>query len=223
MKSIFKNALYLGIILSFIGFGHLANAVEDGRVNSFLFTCNISFSAKGKSAYFLLGYTNIKGTGFLNCYDYAQNRVEKIPIDVVVRGPGAGLGVTGMNISGSAIGIGINESPETLLGDYLAVRGNAAVGIGAGAGANLRVAKGAFDIGISISGESGLGAGIDLLSVKLSRSSSAKVESLEIVSEAKLKEVSVVKERVLQVRDGEFIDVVDVSGRKIKRLQIRVR
>lgn len=145
-------------------------AAEMGKVETpILFNCNVSFHATGRSAYFLLGYTNIDGSGMMSCYDFAENVVEEIPLKVKVRGPGAGLGITGLNISGGQAGIGLNSSPDALLGEYLVVRGNAAVGVGGAASSGIRIAKGAFYLTVQIEANSGLGAGVDLLSFELKR------------------------------------------------------
>src|SRR5688572_27891694 len=102
--------------------------VEKGKVETpILFSCSVSFHATGKSAYLILGYTHIEGRRTMSCYDFVENVVEEIPLKVTIKGPGAGLGVTGLNVTGGQSGIGINASPDALLGKYLIVRGNAAI------------------------------------------------------------------------------------------------
>src|SRR5690606_2427605 len=89
-----------------------ASAADQKHIGDYLFNCNVSFNATGKSAYFLLGYTHLKGTGTLSCYSFAKDQTENIPLEVVVKGPGVGMGVTGFNVSGGAMGVGINDSPD---------------------------------------------------------------------------------------------------------------
>ena len=140
---------------------------EDGKINSLLYTCSISFTAKGKSVYLGLGFTGLKGEGMIACYDYVHHNTQHIPIKITARGPGAGLGVTGLAVAGGATGIGLMSGPEALLGRYLTVRAGAAAGVGAAASAGIHLSHNAFTLEASIQGQGGLGVGVDILSVDL--------------------------------------------------------
>jgi hypothetical protein len=211
-----------------------ANAQFDERdkkkeeVSSLVFNCNVSFHASGKSIYLGVGYTELNGHGTLACYDLLTGAQQDIPLKVKVRGPGAGLGFTGYNVSGGALGIGIKKEPESLLGKYLSVRGNAAVGVGVGVGTGIRVAKDAFVLSLSVDGQSGLGAGIDLLSVELSEDKGRqRIVTQAVIQEqapvqqpaAQVQQVVVaqpVQPQNVQVRIGQSVTVVDENGRAIK-------
>ena len=141
-------------------------ALESHR-HSLLYSCNMSFHASGRSIYIGLGYTELNGEGTLSCYDLGRGTTQQIPLKVTARGPGAGLGVTGLVLSGGATGIGISRGPEALLGRYLMVRANAAAGVGAGAGAGLHLSNGAATVDVTVQAQTGLGAGVDLLWVNI--------------------------------------------------------
>ena len=153
------------------------NPHVEGKVTSILYSCNMDFRATGKSIYIGLGWSNIKGRGTISCYDLLHGTTEILPIKVRVKGPGAGLGVTGLVISGVAAGVGVQRGPEDLIGRYLAVRANAAVGVGAGAAVGLRVSKGGITVDLSVQGETGLGVGVDLLSLKIEPDGDRRIEA----------------------------------------------
>ncbi len=204
-----------------------ALAVEKGEVKTaILFSCSVAFHASGKSAYLGVGYTKIEGLGAMTCYDYVENVVEEIPLRVKIQGPGAGLGVTGLNVSGGQTGIGLNQKPEALLGKYLMVRGNAAVGIGGAVSTGLRVAKGAFQLALQIESTSGLGAGIDLLSVELEKDSKREVRrtampapekiAVETPAESALPATAaVITSAPVRVQLNQTVEVVDQQGHTV--------
>ncbi len=146
------------------------------EVSSLLFTCNLSFQASGKSIYLGVGFTDVYGKGQISCYDYGTGATQHIPIKITARGPGAGLGVTGLAISGGATGIGLAKGPEALLGRYVAVRGGAAAGVGVGAAVALRLSNGAATIDASIQAQGGLGAGVDLLWIDIQADGETKAQ-----------------------------------------------
>ncbi len=149
--------------VSIVASAQVAGPVDASKVTSPFFNCSMNFHASGRSIYIGIGFTELSGDGVLNCYDVRTHVTQKIPLNIRARGPGAGLGVTGINISGGATGIGVAERPERLLGHYLMVRGNAAVGVGAAVGSGLRLSNGAATINVSVESQTGLGAGVDLL------------------------------------------------------------
>lgn len=153
-----------------------AFAKEDGKVSSILFTCNMDFRATGKSVYVGLGWSDIKGKGTISCYDLIHGTTELLPIRVKAKGPGAGLGVTGLILSGAVAGVGVERGPQDLIGRYVAIRGNAAVGVGAGGAVGLRVSKGGITVPVSVQAQSGLGAGIDLLWLKIESDGDPRTE-----------------------------------------------
>lgn len=160
----------------------------EGQVTSILFSCNMNFRAKGKSVYIGLGWTDVKGGGEISCYDLLHGTTEIIPIRVKAKGPGAGIGVTGLVLSGAVAGVGIEKSPESLLGHYIAIRGNAAVGVGAGGSVGLRVSKGGVTIPVSVQGQTGLGAGVDLLWLDIEADGDKRIEAALPPSEPRVQE-----------------------------------
>lgn len=153
-------------------------AQEQERVTSLLFTCNVSFSASGRSIYLGVGISSLEGRGLISCYDYLTGTQQKIPIRVSARGPGLGIGVTGINLSGAATGIGLTKAPESLLGRYAAVRANGAIGIGAGAAMGLRFSRESVTIDVSLQAQSGLGAGIEILDIELKEDGPKTIEKV---------------------------------------------
>jgi hypothetical protein len=169
-----------------------AFAKREGNVDSILFTCNMAFRATGKSIYIGLGWSNIKGQGSISCYDLVHGTTQILPIKVRVKGPGAGLGVTGLVLSGAVAGVGVQRGPEDLIGKYVAIRGNAAVGVGVGGAVGLRISKGGITVPVSVQGQSGLGVGVDLLSVKIESDGDMRVEQPTVVVTAPARQAPVV-------------------------------
>lgn len=215
MKNIFFVAL-LPLLFSLS-----ANAEID---SNYLFNCNLSFNASGQSVYIIAGYTHAKGTGTLSCYDYLTGNTEHIPIKVTVKGVGIGIGITGINISGSAIGIGIKKNPESLLGKYLQVKAGAAIGQGAAVSTGVRfnLKKGAALITVSVNGQSGLGAGVDILGVDIEKLGEKRVERPIITKKRKYSKSQAGVDTVeLIVKPGQKIELIDKNGQVVKRLIVK--
>ena len=151
----------------------------EGKVTSILYSCNMNFRATGKSIYIGLGWSDIHGKGEISCYDLLHGTTEILPIKVKAKGPGAGLGVTGLVLSGAVAGVGVEKGPDSLLGHYVAVRGNAAVGVGAGGAVGLRVSKGGVTVDVSVQAETGLGAGVDLLWLNIEPDGDRRIEAAQ--------------------------------------------
>lgn len=228
IRTLMLAALSLAATLPSIGHA------EDGKVTSILYTCNLSFRASGKSIYVGVGYTDVDGTGTISCYDLLTGATQHVPVKVKARGPGAGLGVTGLALSGAATGVGVSKGPEELTGRYYMVRGNAAVGVGAAAGAGLRLSKGSVSVDVSIEGQSGLGAGIDLLWIDIERSGDAVVEAPKAAPvpvaptaapapapQAATAVTVVTAPKVIYVSEGQPVQIVDSQGRVIQTLILK--
>ena len=142
---------------------------HDRDRHGYLYSCNVSFRARGEAVRIGLGFTDLHGHGEITCYDSLSAHPVRIPIQVDARGPGVGLGITALTMSAAATGIGISSSPESLLGRYAVVRADAAIGVGVGAAAGLKISRGNVSIDIAVNTETGLGAGVDLLWVDLKR------------------------------------------------------
>ncbi len=156
-----RLALGLFGFLAALGLGlESANAKDHETI---FHSCNMSFHATGHSAYLGIGFSELNGTGTISCADLVHGGTVELPIRVQARGPGLGLGVTGLVLSGGVAGLGVSRGPESLMGHYLMVRANAAAGIGAGAGAAAHFSNGSATIDVSAHAESGLGVGVDLL------------------------------------------------------------
>lgn len=212
------------------------NAAEE-QVSSLLYNCNVSFNASGRSVYLGIGYSEINGKGAISCYDFLTGATQHIPIRVKARGPGAGLGITGLNLSGGATGIGLTSGPEALLGRYGVVRGNAAIGIGAAASTGIRLSKGAITLSVNIEAQSGLGAGVDLLFVELSLDGEKTIQPPDHVAQAPIAEqraeepaapsVSIQmpsrqpNPQVIYVKENQPIQILDRQGRVVKTFMLR--
>jgi len=216
---------------------------DEHRHLKLLYTCNLSFHASGKSVYIGVGYTDMYGKGILSCYNYRNGASEDIPVRVTARGPGAGLGVTGLAISGGATGIGITTGPESLLGHYGVLRAGAAIGTGVAGGLGLRLSNGAATIDATIQAEGGLGAGVDLLYVSIEAESlKAPAAPSEILKEAPkatkepLKEtfkqelgaksdaapvVSAVPVKVVYVSDNQPVQIIDSQGKLLQIIYLK--
>ena len=200
-------------------------ATQVGEVKTpILFNCSVAFTASGRSAYLALGYTNIDGTGTMTCFDYVKNVTEQIPLKIKVKGPGAGLGITGLSISGGQAGIGLNSSPDALLGRYLVVRGNAAVGLGAAASSGIRISNGSFYLTAQLESTSGLGFGVDLLSFEIERDETKVVTTTvtpaeQAVTTPVYANPAVAVSPVSRVRINSVVEVVDDNGKVIGRYQ----
>jgi|GEM_PF-2995833 hypothetical protein len=209
------------LLLSFLTLSQWASAAKEKPVETpLLFNCSVSFSATGQSAYLGIGYTQISGTGTMTCYDYLKNTTEKIPLKVTIKGPGAGLGVTGLSISGGQGGIGLNSSPEALLGRYLVLRGNAAVGAGGALSSGIRIGNGSFYLTAQIEGTSGLGFGVDLLSFELERAvrqGSSTIAPTVVEPTPQISVVVAPSPDLERVRLNQEVEVVDDNGAVIGR------
>ena len=202
------------------------------KVSSILYACNLSFKADGSSTYIGIGYTDIRGTGTISCYDLLTGATERIPVKVTTRGPGIGLGRTGLALSGTATGVGITAGPESFLGRYVMVRGNAAVGVGASAGAGLRVSKGSVSVDVAIEAQSGLGAGIDLLWIDIESNGPATVEAPKVVATQNVAPqnlsyqnapIRVSTSKTIYLVEGQPLEIVDGKGHVLETIYLKSR
>lgn len=215
-----------------------SQAMADEKVSSILFSCNLSFRATGRSVYVGIGYTDVSGSGTISCYDLLTGATEHVPVKVKARGPGAGLGVTGLVLSGAAAGVGVTKGPEDLLGRYGMVRGNAAVGVGGAAGVGLRLSKGSVSVDLSLEGQSGLGAGVDLLWVDLERDGESRLEAAPVkpampVAQAERAEVTTAESlpqatpiqisssKTIYLQEGQPLQIIDKQGRVIQTIYLK--
>ena len=222
-QTAFITALALGASLAF---APRAEA-DEGKVTSILYTCNLSFHASGKSIYVGVGYTDVNGSGTISCYDLLTGATQRLPVKVKARGPGAGLGVTGLTISGAATCVGVTKGPENLLGRYMMLRGNAAVGVGAAAGAGLRLSNGSVTVDVSLEAHSGLGAGVDLLFIDIEGDGALAVEpaktapAVAVTNTAPLQAVRVNNAKTIYLSEGQPLEIVDANGRVLQTIYLK--
>lgn len=225
-------ALTLPTVFTEIALADRENSERENseKVSSILYTCNLSFKADGSSTYIGIGYTDIRGTGTISCYDLLTGATQKIPVKVTTRGPGIGLGRTGLALSGTATGVGITAGPESLLGRYVMVRGNAAVGVGASAGAGLRVSKGSVSVDVAIETQSGLGAGIDLLWIDIESNGPATTETPKVVAYQNMATpntmspsapIRVSTSKVIYLVEGQPLEIVDDRGHVLETIYLK--
>ena len=164
-RMILLSSIYTLVLFSMLLFARTTQAAN------YLYSCNMSFTAVGKSVLIIGGHTHAKGEGYISCYNYERGKTEIIPIFVSVEGIGLGLGITGFNINGAALNIGIKKRPESLLGKYVKLEAHGAIGAGAGAGVGGRLSfnNGVAVLNVGFSGRSGIGVGVELLSIVLTR------------------------------------------------------
>ncbi|MDX9732303.1 MAG: hypothetical protein RBT63_11065, partial [Bdellovibrionales bacterium] len=206
---------------------------DEGKITSILYTCNLSFRATGRSIYIGIGYTDIGGSGTISCYDLLTGATQHMPVKVKARGPGAGLGVTGLVLSGAATGVGVTRGPEALLGRYGMIRGNAAVGIGAAGGVALQLSNGAVTVDVSLQAQTGLGAGVDLLWIDIESDGAVRTEEASAAAVAPVpsqeQQVQTVAPQAVQVRtskviylsEGQPLQIVDSQGRVLQTIYLR--
>lgn len=218
MHSIQRAAAILAFTLSAVSYSAPSKASVETPL---LFNCSVSFSATGRSAYLGVGYTSISGKGTMTCYDYLKSTTEQIPLKVTIKGPGAGLGITGLSISGGQAGIGLHTNPDALLGRYLVIRGNAAAGAGGALSSGIRIGNGAFYLTVQIEGTTGLGFGIDVLSFEIERDSSVAATTTLAVAQQSVQTATVVAvspvSTVERVKLNQTVEVVDEAGNVIGR------
>jgi Protein of unknown function (DUF992) len=221
------KVLALSLVLS--SFAQRVNAA-DTKVSSLLFTCNISFTAHGESVYIGLGYTHLAGKGVLSCYDLLTGASQHINLKVNAMGPGLGLGVTGFDISGAATGLKIAKDPESLLGRYVSIRANAAVGVGVAASVPIRVSKDDVSINVSVEGLAGLGAGLDFLSVDLEADGKKVIDPAPAPALASAPPVvaapapaaaAPTTAQVVFTQNNQPVQIVDTNGHVLETLYIK--
>ncbi len=229
MKRLFTLRSLLAALATIVASGVLAlPASADEQVSSLLFTCNLSFKATGKSIYVGVGYTDVEGSGTISCYDLLTGATQHLPVKVKARGPGAGLGVTGLVLSGAATGVGVTKGPENLLGRYGMIRGNAAVGVGAAGGIALRLSNGSVTIDVSLEAQSGLGAGVDLLWIDIEsdgaiRTELAKTAAPPVIAApaAQQQPIRVSASKTIYLSEGQPLQIIDSQGRVLQTIYLK--
>jgi hypothetical protein len=118
---------------------------------SLRYNCDLSFQISGNSYFVALGFSTAEGNGEIRCYDYKKKQNLKIPVRARMSGIGAGVGFKSFTMSGGINAAIINSSPEALLGKYVYVGANGALGVGAGLnlGSRLSLSNGAFTMNLS--------------------------------------------------------------------------
>lgn len=160
-----KTILGFAMLVSMFSFSAQAN----DRIEAPIYTCALSFEAKGGGLQIVVGSFKLKGEGAIHCVDVEGN-TEEIPVKVTMGGPlvapNIGFGV--FNVRGLATGIGLSTGPEALLGKYYMVGGRVAWIVGAGA--NLAVHGGAealtLNLALSLESGAGLQVGVNRLKIE---------------------------------------------------------
>lgn len=124
-----------------------------------VWSCAMTFEAKGGGAIVLVGYYEMNGTGRISCVDVAGNE-EIIPIRVQLGGlpiqPNVGVGY--FHIAGVASGIGVATDPRALLGHYVTLSAQAGVIVGAGGNIAVRGGRDALTLNLGVEVLHGFGA-----------------------------------------------------------------
>lgn len=238
MKSIFASVLTLAMTMAAAPAMAQGQPIEEGKVTSILYTCSLDFKAAGHSIYVGLGYTDLHGDGQIICYDYLTGHTERIPLRVTLRGPGAGLGVTGLIVSGGISGIGLTRGPESLLGRYLTVRASAAVGVGVGAATSLKVAKDAVTLDVSLEIPKGIGGGVDIMSLDIEAAGERQIIDQQVAQPVVQAQpvqyvpaqqapttvqniTNVTQTQVIYVQENQPVHLVDAQGNLLKVIYLR--
>lgn len=219
MNSRFVALAVTAFAFALTSLAHVRRA-EAEEITSILYTCNLSFKAEGRSIYVGIGYSEIEGRGTVSCYDLLTGATRHQPVKVKARGPGAGLGITGLVVSGAATGVGVTRGPDDLLGRYALLRGNAAVGVGAAAGVGLRVSKGAVTVDLSVEAQGGLGVGIDLMWVDISKDGIEKTEPAKVTA-SNLAPAPPAPTQTIYLSEGQPLEIVDAQGRVLKTIYLK--
>lgn len=135
-----------------------------------IWTCALEFNAQGGGVQVFVGDFSLEGPGTIQCVDTGGHR-ESIEVNVKMGGrhfsPTIAVAPY-LRVKGVASGIGLNASPQTLLGDYVVASVNGAIGeVGAGAVLGLHGARNALDFDVALQWTQGLGfqAGIETLEI----------------------------------------------------------
>lgn len=122
--------------------------------------CALTFDARGGGFQFFVGDFKLSGPGLIRCMDVAGNS-EVIPVTVQLGGRplAARIAVApDLELKGVATGIGLNDRPESILGQYLVASADGAFGIfGGGAVVGVHGAQNALDFDLSLQYARGLG------------------------------------------------------------------
>ena len=132
--------------------------------------CYLDADLSGRSFHLLVGGVQMEGEGVIRCLDASSNqwRIQK-RVGVSVEGAGFGLGVTKIKHARLlSSGLGIIQSPDSLLGRFLFAKAGVQVGpVGAEAGTsvifNARKGKKALVVPFSLNLRKGPGLELSLL------------------------------------------------------------
>lgn len=132
--------------------------------------CNLEAEVSGKSWHFIVGHSELSGDGQINCFNNESGQFEKV-MDVYVEAEGAGFGLGYTKINKAKLystGLGIIESSESLLGDFLFAKSGVHIGpVGADVAAsiffNARKGESGFAIPFALDLKSGKGLELSVL------------------------------------------------------------
>lgn len=165
-----KKMLLSVFTVSALVFTATAARAASPEVSQPVWNCALTFDAQGGGFQFFVGDFRLRGPGLIRCMDIAGNS-EVIPVTVQLGGKplAAQIAVApSMELKGVATGIGLNSSPESLLGHYLVASFDGAFGIlGGGAVVGVHGARNALDFDLSLQYAKGLGvqAGFSTLEI----------------------------------------------------------
>lgn len=124
-----------------------------------IWSCALTFEAKGGGAIVVVGYYEMNGAGRISCVDVAGNE-QYIPVHVKLGGlpiqPNVGIGY--FHIAGVATGIGVATDPTALLGNYVTASAQAGLIVGAGGNIAIRGGRDAMTLNVGIDVLHGFGA-----------------------------------------------------------------
>lgn len=228
------SALFSLLFSVFVGLFSLEAFATPGQPP--LFNCNLSFKIEGQAAFLAPDGTSAQGAGRLSCYDYVTGAVEDIPLRVTVNGRGLGAGLSGSELAGGQVGLGIPGRPETLLGQY---DRDPAVGSAGGDEIRLGFRRDGIEITSHINRAGSLGGSFEITSLRLAKddlrraSRTTGTPSSEVArptvmapeaparvsGEASVATELPVENLVLKTQGAEVI-LVNAQGTPVKRLKI---
>jgi hypothetical protein len=133
-----------------------------------LWTCNMTFKAKGGGFQIIVGKFELNGPGVIRCVDIQGHR-ENLNVNVRLGASPVALNVAmgGMKIYGTATGIGLARGPRGLLGKYALADAQASFFLGAGGSVALHGGREAVTVNVGVDLIEGVGfqAGLNKLTI----------------------------------------------------------
>ncbi|MCC7404215.1 MAG: hypothetical protein IT288_07440 [Bdellovibrionales bacterium] len=136
-----------------------------------LWNCAMEFEAKGEGLQLILGKYEVTGTGTLDCYGLNGQELS-VPIKITMDSQPVNLRVAFGELYAKGVSAEIAlfaNSPEDLLGEYLAVRAEAAIigGVGAFVATHAKFPALVLHVGLEFTHGFGVNLGIERMKIEV--------------------------------------------------------